>query len=52
VNDLRHGATLIIAGLMADGETILKDPQNQIDRGYENLAEQFQAMGGDIRRQE
>lgn len=52
VNDLRHGATLILAGLMADGETMLKDPQNQIDRGYENLAEQFQAMGGDIRRQE
>ncbi len=52
VKDLRHGATLMIAGLMAEGETILRDPQNQIDRGYEDLAEQFQTMGGDIRRQE
>lgn len=51
VQDLRHGATLMIAGLMADGQTELKDPDNHIGRGYENLAQQFKTMGADIERQ-
>lgn len=50
VQDLRHGATLMIAGMMAKGETILKDPKNHIDRGYEKLDNLFKAMGADIKR--
>jgi UDP-N-acetylglucosamine 1-carboxyvinyltransferase len=50
VKDLRHGATLLIAGIMAEGETILKDPENHIDRGYENLDEFFKTMGAKIKR--
>ncbi len=51
VKDLRHGATLMIAGLIADGKTILHDGQEHIDRGYESLEEVFQALGATIRRQ-
>lgn len=50
VKDLRHGATLLIAGMIATGETILKDPENHIDRGYEKLDELFEAMGANIKR--
>lgn len=52
VKDLRHGATLMIAGLVATGQTILHDPEQQIDRGYEMLDAQFQRMGAIIERQE
>ncbi len=52
VKDLRHGATLMIAGMMAEGQTTLHDPGNQIDRGYERLDAQFQAMGAVIHRQD
>lgn len=48
VKDLRHGATLMIAGLIAQGVTILHDPDQHIDRGYEQLDSQFRAMGGQI----
>lgn len=52
VKDLRHGATLMIAGMSATGETILRDPKSQIDRGYEHLDEQFNSMGAKIVRTE
>ncbi len=48
VLDLRHGATLMIAGLAAQGQTILHDPSNHIGRGYEQLHEQLVAMGATI----
>ncbi|PWU23963.1 UDP-N-acetylglucosamine 1-carboxyvinyltransferase [Candidatus Cerribacteria bacterium 'Amazon FNV 2010 28 9'] len=48
VKDLRHGATLMIAGLIAAGETILHDPEHQIDRGYEKLHEKLVKMGAKI----
>jgi UDP-N-acetylglucosamine 1-carboxyvinyltransferase len=51
VKDLRHGATLMIAGLIAEGKTILHDQQEHIDRGYETLEEVFQALGATIRRE-
>jgi UDP-N-acetylglucosamine 1-carboxyvinyltransferase len=51
VKDLRHGATLMIAGLVANGQTILHDQNNQIDRGYEILDAQFAAMGATIKRE-
>lgn len=51
VKDLRHGATLMIAGLIANGTTVLHDDKEHIDRGYERLEEVFQALGATIRRQ-
>ena len=47
--DLRAGAAMIIAGLMADGTTIISDIYH-IDRGYENFEEKFIRLGGDIHR--
>lgn len=47
--DLRAGAAMIIAGLMADGTTEIRDIYH-IDRGYENFEEKFIALGGDIHR--
>lgn len=52
VRDLRHGATLMIAGMCASGTTILHDPHDHIDRGYERLDEQFNSMGAKIVREE
>jgi UDP-N-acetylglucosamine 1-carboxyvinyltransferase len=51
IKDLRHGATLMIAGMAATGTTILHDPKGQIDRGYEHLDEQFNSMGAKIIRE-
>lgn len=48
-NDLRAGAAMIIAGLMAEGTTEIRDIYH-IDRGYENFEEKFIALGGDIKR--
>ena len=47
--DLRAGAAMIIAGLMADGTTEITDIYH-IDRGYENFEQKFAALGGDIQR--
>lgn len=47
--DLRAGAAMIIAGLMAEGQTTVENVL-YIDRGYENIAEKFSALGGDIKR--
>ncbi|MBR5271475.1 MAG: UDP-N-acetylglucosamine 1-carboxyvinyltransferase [Clostridia bacterium] len=48
-NDLRAGAAMIIAGLMAEGETEIVDIYH-IDRGYERFEEKFISLGGDIKR--
>ena len=47
--DLRAGAALIIAGLIAKGETVIEDIQ-YIDRGYEDVIEKFSNLGAVIRR--
>ena len=47
--DLRAGAAMIIAGLMAEGETEIEDIF-YIDRGYEEVVEKFSALGADIKR--
>ena len=47
--DLRAGAAMIIAGLMAKGITEVEDII-YIDRGYENVVEIFKALGADISR--
>jgi UDP-N-acetylglucosamine 1-carboxyvinyltransferase len=47
--DLRAGASLIIAGLLAKGKTIINDIY-QVDRGYERIEERLQKLGADIKR--
>jgi UDP-N-acetylglucosamine 1-carboxyvinyltransferase len=47
--DLRAGATLIIAALIAQGESRL-DQIEIIDRGYERIEEKFKQLGANIRR--
>ena len=49
-SDLRASASLVIAGLVASGETIV-DRIYHIDRGYECIEEKLQSLGADIRRQ-
>ena len=50
--DLRAGAALMLAGLMAEGETLLSDPSGHIERGYQNLPEKLRLLGADIERLE
>ncbi|PIE43198.1 MAG: UDP-N-acetylglucosamine 1-carboxyvinyltransferase [Gammaproteobacteria bacterium] len=47
--DLRASASLVIAGLLAQGETLV-DRVYHMDRGYECIEEKLQALGGKIRR--
>lgn len=47
--DLRGGAALTLAGLAAEGETIV-DHAELIDRGYERLEHQLQQLGAQVRR--
>lgn len=48
--DLRAGAALVIAGLMAHGTTEIYEPE-YIDRGYEHLEDKLRALGAEIRRE-
>ena len=47
--DIRAGAALIVAGLGADGETVVADAQH-IDRGYEHVIAKLRGIGVDIER--
>lgn len=47
--DLRAGAAMIVAGLVASGETIIHDAEI-VDRGYERIEERLRALGADIKR--
>ena len=47
--DLRASASLVIAGLVAEGETVI-DRIYHIDRGYECIEEKLQQLGADIHR--
>jgi UDP-N-acetylglucosamine 1-carboxyvinyltransferase len=47
--DLRASASLVIAGLVAEGETVV-DRIYHIDRGYECIEEKLRQIGADIRR--
>lgn len=46
--DLRGGAAMMLAGLAAEGETVLSDPAGHIDRGYENLPAMLRSLGADV----
>ena len=49
--DLRAGACLVIAGLIADGKTII-DNADYILRGYENIIEKLTNIGAKIKLEE
>jgi len=48
-SDLRAGAALIIAGIIAEGETEIYN-LDHIDRGYEKIEERFRQLGANIER--
>jgi UDP-N-acetylglucosamine 1-carboxyvinyltransferase len=48
-SDLRASAGLVLAALVAEGETLIERVYH-IDRGYEGIVEKLQALGADIER--
>jgi len=48
-SDLRASASLVLAALVAKGETVI-DRVYHIDRGYERIEEKLAAVGASIRR--
>ena len=48
-SDLRAVASLILAGMMAEGKTIIQNA-HYVDRGYEKIEEVFSSLGADIKR--
>ena len=48
-SDLRASASLVLAGLVAQGETMI-DRVYHIDRGYERIEAKLRAVGADIER--
>lgn len=49
-HDIRAGAALVLAGLVADGTTVVAEVQH-IDRGYEGFVESLVSLGADVRRE-
>jgi UDP-N-acetylglucosamine 1-carboxyvinyltransferase len=47
--DLRASASLVLAGLIASGETIINDAEH-LNRGYENIEEKLNSLGAHIER--
>jgi UDP-N-acetylglucosamine 1-carboxyvinyltransferase len=47
--DVRAGAALVLAGLAAEGETVVLDPYH-VDRGIPDLAASLRALGADVER--
>ena len=47
--DLRASASLVIAGLVADGETVV-DRIYHLDRGYDRMEDKLRTLGADIER--
>ena len=48
--DLRGGAALVLAGLNAEGTTIVNDVKH-VERGYFNMHEKLRLLGADVKRQ-
>jgi len=48
-SDLRASAALALAGLAAEGETVI-DRVYHLDRGYDRMEEKLEALGGNVRR--
>ena len=49
-HDIRAGALLVLAGLVADGVTTVSDAHH-IDRGYPGFVQQLRALGGEVTRE-
>ena len=49
--DLRAGAAMVVAALMADGTSEIEEI-GHIERGYENIVEKLRGLGADIRKVE
>lgn len=49
VTDIRAGLALVVAALVAEGESVLSGIEH-LDRGYERLEEKLKGLGADIRR--
>lgn len=47
--DLRAGAALVLAGLVAEGTTVVRNPRH-VDRGYAYFAERLRAVAADVER--
>jgi UDP-N-acetylglucosamine 1-carboxyvinyltransferase len=47
--DIRAGAALVVAGLVAEGETEIHDVHH-IDRGYDDLVGRLIGLGADVTR--
>jgi UDP-N-acetylglucosamine 1-carboxyvinyltransferase len=47
--DLRAGAALVLAGLVAEGITVVMEPRH-IDRGYADFAGRLRSLGADVER--
>lgn len=47
--DLRAGAALVMAGMCADGDTVIEDIRH-IDRGYYQMEKKVAALGGKMER--
>lgn len=50
-HDLRGGAALILAGLSAEGETVIRHAE-RIERGYERMDSVIGRLGGSVIRKE
>jgi UDP-N-acetylglucosamine 1-carboxyvinyltransferase len=50
-HDIRAGAALVVAGLGAEGETVVADAHH-IDRGYDRFVEKLRSIGADVERQD
>jgi UDP-N-acetylglucosamine 1-carboxyvinyltransferase len=49
-SDIRAGAALVIAGLAAEGSTVVVDGGHHVDRGYEDLRGKLAGLGADVSR--
>ena len=49
IADLRAGATLATAALVAEGESVVNGA-SILERGYENFVEKVKSLGGDIEK--
>jgi UDP-N-acetylglucosamine 1-carboxyvinyltransferase len=48
-SDLRAGAALVLAGLAAEGETLVDDVERFIERGYDNLIGKLNSLGANLK---
>jgi UDP-N-acetylglucosamine 1-carboxyvinyltransferase len=49
--DVRAGAAGLMAGMVADGETVVRDPHH-VDRGYADVVDRLRQLGADVTRRE